>query len=61
MATGIKLETGATFLTPVTEADFLTPEKFDDEQRLMQEAAATFVAARSAAPFRSHRAPRAGR
>ncbi len=44
MATGIKLEKGAAFLTqPVTEAHFLTPEKFDDEQRLMQEAAATFV------------------
>jgi alkylation response protein AidB-like acyl-CoA dehydrogenase len=38
------LETGAAFLTsPVTEARFLTPEKFTDEQKLIQESAATFV------------------
>ncbi len=44
MATSIKLEKGAAFLTqPVTEAHFLTPEKLNDEQRLMQEAATTFV------------------
>ena len=44
MATETKLETGAAFLTvPVTEALFLTPEKFTDEQRLIQESAATFV------------------
>ncbi len=44
MATETKLETGAAFLTvPVTEAVFLTPEKFTDEQRLIQESAATFV------------------
>jgi alkylation response protein AidB-like acyl-CoA dehydrogenase len=44
MATQAKLETGAAFLTvPVTEAGFLTPEKFTDEQKLIQESAATFV------------------
>jgi alkylation response protein AidB-like acyl-CoA dehydrogenase len=44
MATQAKLETGAAFLTvPVTEASFLTPEKFTDEQKLIQESAATFV------------------
>jgi alkylation response protein AidB-like acyl-CoA dehydrogenase len=44
MATSTRLEKGAAFLTlPVTEGQFLTPEKFDDEQRQMQEAAATFV------------------
>ncbi|HEY7779289.1 MAG TPA: acyl-CoA dehydrogenase family protein [Ktedonobacterales bacterium] len=29
--------------TPVTEATFLTPEKFDDEQRLVRESARTFI------------------
>jgi alkylation response protein AidB-like acyl-CoA dehydrogenase len=44
MASDIQLENGAAFLTqPVTQAHFLTPEKLDDEQRQMQEAAATFV------------------
>src|SRR5690348_8740090 len=44
MATGAKVETGAAYLTtPVTEEHFLTPEKFDDEQRQIQEAAATFI------------------
>jgi alkylation response protein AidB-like acyl-CoA dehydrogenase len=44
MATEAPLETGAAFLTsPVTEARFLTPEKFTDEQKLIQESAATFV------------------
>jgi alkylation response protein AidB-like acyl-CoA dehydrogenase len=44
MATEATLETGAAFLTtPVTEARFLTPEKFTDEQKLIQESAATFV------------------
>src|SRR5579859_701351 len=45
MATETKLETGASFLTKrVTEEHFLTPEKLDEEQRQIQEAAATFVA-----------------
>jgi alkylation response protein AidB-like acyl-CoA dehydrogenase len=44
MATEAKLETGAAFLTtPVTEAHFLTPEQFTDEQKLIQESAATFI------------------
>src|SRR5215469_8820652 len=44
MATQAKLEVGAAFLTvPVTEASFLTPEKFTDEQKLIQESAATFI------------------
>ncbi|MGO8950839.1 MAG: acyl-CoA dehydrogenase family protein [Ktedonobacterales bacterium] len=44
MATEAKIQTGAAFLTiPVTEARFLTPEKFTDEQKLIQESAATFV------------------
>ena len=44
MATETRLETGAAFLTvPVTEEQFLTPEKFTDEQKLIQESAATFV------------------
>src|SRR5579859_258068 len=44
MATETKLETGASFLTKrVTEEHFLTPEKLDEEQRQIQEAAATFI------------------
>ncbi|WIG57285.1 MAG: Long chain acyl-CoA dehydrogenase [fadN-fadA-fadE operon] [Ktedonobacterales bacterium] len=44
MATDAKVETGAAFLTtPVTEEHFLTPEKFDDEQRQIQESAITFI------------------
>jgi alkylation response protein AidB-like acyl-CoA dehydrogenase len=39
------IETAASFLaTSVTSEHFLTPEQFDEEQRAMQEAAATFVA-----------------
>src|SRR5487761_1773732 len=35
---------GASFLTtPVTSADFLTPEKLSDELRQIQESAATFM------------------
>jgi alkylation response protein AidB-like acyl-CoA dehydrogenase len=44
MTTGAKVATGASYLvTPVTEQQFLTPEKFDDEQRAIQQAAATFA------------------
>jgi alkylation response protein AidB-like acyl-CoA dehydrogenase len=44
MATESKVETGASFLTtPVTEAHFLTPEKLTDEQREIQQSAATFI------------------
>jgi alkylation response protein AidB-like acyl-CoA dehydrogenase len=44
MATDVQLEKGAAFLTqPVTDAHFLTPEKFDDDQRQIREAAATFI------------------
>ncbi|HEX6544005.1 MAG TPA: acyl-CoA dehydrogenase family protein [Ktedonobacterales bacterium] len=50
MATESKVETGAGFLmTPVTEARFLTAEKLDDEQREIQQSAATFIA-REVAP-----------
>lgn len=45
MAASAKIERGAAFLTtPVTEAHFLTLEKLDDDQRQIQEAAATFMA-----------------
>ena len=44
MAIGAKIETSAGFLTtPVTQEEFLTIEKLDDEERQIQEAAATFV------------------
>ena len=44
MTTGAKVAAGASYLvTPVTEQEFLTPEKFDDEQRAIQQAAATFA------------------
>jgi alkylation response protein AidB-like acyl-CoA dehydrogenase len=44
MAIGANIETTASFLTtPVTQEAFLTIEKLDDEQRQIQEAAATFV------------------
>jgi len=44
MATDTQLVSGAAFLTtPVTEARFLVPENFSDEQKLIQESAATFV------------------
>ena len=45
MATEPKVQTGASFLTtPVTEEHFLTGEKRDEEQRDIQQSAATFVA-----------------
>jgi alkylation response protein AidB-like acyl-CoA dehydrogenase len=44
MATDARLVAGASFITtPVTETHFLTPEKFTDEQRQIQESAATFI------------------
>ena len=44
MATESKIETGASFLTtPVTEAHFLTYEKLTEEQRDIQQSAATFI------------------
>ncbi|MGZ3585006.1 MAG: acyl-CoA dehydrogenase family protein, partial [Ktedonobacterales bacterium] len=44
MATSAKIERGAAYLTtPVTETQFLTLEKLDDEQRQIQESAATFI------------------
>jgi alkylation response protein AidB-like acyl-CoA dehydrogenase len=48
MATEIQrtnaIEAAASFLaTPVTEEQFLTPEQFDEEQRSMRDAAATFI------------------
>ena len=44
MATESKVETGASFLTtPVTEAHFLTPETLTEEQRDIQQSAATFI------------------
>ncbi|HEY7358992.1 MAG TPA: acyl-CoA dehydrogenase family protein [Ktedonobacterales bacterium] len=44
MATEIKAQTGASYLiTPVTQAEFLTPEQFDEEQRLIRDTARTFV------------------
>ncbi|HEX9067817.1 MAG TPA: acyl-CoA dehydrogenase family protein, partial [Ktedonobacterales bacterium] len=44
MATEVKRETAVSFLTtPVTEAHFLTPEQFTDEQKSIREAAETFI------------------
>jgi alkylation response protein AidB-like acyl-CoA dehydrogenase len=44
VATEIKLQTGANYLiTPVTQAEFLTPEQFDEEQRLIRDTARTFI------------------
>lgn len=45
MATEIRTNvSGGSFLTtPVTEADFLTPERFDDEQKAVRELARTFI------------------
>ncbi len=44
MATEVQKVAPAAFLTtPVTAASFLTPEKFDDEQRMMRDAARTFI------------------
>ncbi|HLW01740.1 MAG TPA: acyl-CoA dehydrogenase family protein [Ktedonobacterales bacterium] len=43
MATEIKVQTGANYLlTPVTQAEFLTPEQFDEEQRLIRDTAREF-------------------
>ncbi len=43
MATEIKLQAGANYLlTPVTQAEFLTPEQFDEEQRLIRDTAREF-------------------
>ncbi len=43
MATEIKAQTGANYLlTPVTQAEFLTPEQFDEEQRLIRDTAREF-------------------
>ncbi len=43
MATEIKTQTGAGYLiTPVTQAEFLTPEQFDEEQRLIRDTAREF-------------------
>jgi hypothetical protein len=40
----MKVQTGANFLiTPVTQAEFLTPEQFDEEQRLIRDTARAFV------------------
>ena len=44
MATEIEKAAAVGFLTqPVTQASFLTPEQFDDEQRMMRDAARAFV------------------
>jgi alkylation response protein AidB-like acyl-CoA dehydrogenase len=44
VATEIKAQTGASYLiTPVTQAEFLTPEQFDEEQRLIRDTARTFI------------------
>src|SRR5260221_5447437 len=43
MATQIQSGAVSYLTTSVTEATFLTPEKFDDEQRLMRESARTFI------------------
>jgi alkylation response protein AidB-like acyl-CoA dehydrogenase len=44
MATETKIETAASFLlTPVTQERFLTLEQLDDEQKAIQESAATFI------------------
>jgi len=52
MATQTHVETGASFLvTPVTEERFLTAEKLTEEQRQIQESAATFIA-REVLPLR---------
>lgn len=43
MATEIKAQVGGGYLiTPVTEATFLTPEQFDEEQRLIRDTARAF-------------------
>jgi alkylation response protein AidB-like acyl-CoA dehydrogenase len=43
VATEVRAGAASYLTTPVTQASFLTPEKFDDEQRLMRETARTFV------------------
>ncbi len=44
MVTEMKVQTGANYLTtPVTEANFLTPEQFDEEQRLIRDTARAFI------------------
>ncbi len=44
MATETQNAAAVGFLTlPVTQASFLTPEQFDDEQRMMRDAARTFI------------------
>ncbi|HEV2237924.1 MAG TPA: acyl-CoA dehydrogenase family protein, partial [Ktedonobacterales bacterium] len=43
MATEVRAGAASYLTTPVTQATFLTPEKFDDEQRLMRETARTFL------------------
>jgi alkylation response protein AidB-like acyl-CoA dehydrogenase len=43
LATELKAQVGAGYLlTPVTEATFLTPEQFDEEQRLIRDTARAF-------------------
>ena len=43
VATEIRAGAASYLTTPVTQATFLTPERFDDEQRLMRETARTFA------------------
>jgi alkylation response protein AidB-like acyl-CoA dehydrogenase len=43
VATDVRAGAASYLTTPVTQATFLTPERFDDEQRLMRETARTFV------------------
>jgi alkylation response protein AidB-like acyl-CoA dehydrogenase len=44
VATEIKAQAGASYLiTPVTQAEFLTPEQFDEEQRLIRDTARAFI------------------
>jgi alkylation response protein AidB-like acyl-CoA dehydrogenase len=43
MATETQAAPAAFLTTPVTESSFLTPEQFDDEQRLVRESARTFI------------------
>ncbi len=44
VATEIKTQTGAGYLlTPVTQAEFFTPEQFDEEQRMIRDSARAFL------------------
>ncbi len=44
MATELKTQTGASYLlTPVAQAEFFTPEQFDEEQRLIRDSARAFL------------------